>query len=70
MPSKDPEALANALERLARDRQTRRQYGAASRERAEQDFGIDRMIREYERLYLELGARRAGVFALPQIDEA
>jgi sugar transferase (PEP-CTERM/EpsH1 system associated) len=58
VPAKDAEALAAALETLIRDPQRRRQFGAAGRTRAERLFGLDRMIGEYERLYVDAGARR------------
>jgi sugar transferase (PEP-CTERM/EpsH1 system associated) len=61
VPSADPQALAAALVELARSPALRRVMGAAARARAD-EFGLDRMIREYEQLYLELAVknRRAG----------
>ena len=52
LPPRDPHALADALERLLKDRQLRLRLGAAGRERVVREFSIDRMVAEKQRLYL------------------
>jgi glycosyltransferase involved in cell wall biosynthesis len=51
VPPKDPEALANAIEKLAVDPDLRRQFGRASRERAVKEFSSDRVIADTLALY-------------------
>jgi glycosyltransferase involved in cell wall biosynthesis len=43
VPADDPEALAAAVERLARDPGLRQRYGAAGRHLAETEFSSDRI---------------------------
>jgi glycosyltransferase involved in cell wall biosynthesis len=57
VPPGNPEALADALGLLVRDAALRNSMGEAGRRRAESVFGLDVMLREYERLYLSLGNR-------------
>lgn len=57
VPRRDPRALAEAIRRLAVDPHCRESMGAAGRQRAEALFGLDRMIREYETMYLNLARR-------------
>lgn len=47
--------LANALRRLADDRELRRQMGAAAAEHAADRFSLDRMLDEVEAVYTTLG---------------
>ena len=54
----DSEALSVALLRLLRDPELARQLAAAGRQRATQDFGFERLIREVDELYTELLERR------------
>ncbi len=54
-----PEALAEAIGRLARDRALRERLAAAARARAEAEFSLERMVRRYEERYAWL-AREAG----------
>ncbi len=58
VPPHDPEALAKAIESL-RDQNVRVEMGKAARERVEQLFTQERMVRDVEALYQELieGAR-------------
>jgi sugar transferase (PEP-CTERM/EpsH1 system associated) len=70
VPPGNPEALAHALGSLAQDAGRRRSMGDAGRRRAESVFGIDIMIREYERLYLSLGTRTGATLARVEIHEA
>jgi glycosyltransferase involved in cell wall biosynthesis len=57
----DSDGLANGLERLARDPEMRRKLGMAARRRAVSKFSLDRMVGDYQRLYLELAEKR-GLF--------
>jgi glycosyltransferase involved in cell wall biosynthesis len=50
--------LAQQLERLAENDDLRRSLGSAARQRAVSMFGLDRMVKDYRRLYLELAAQR------------
>ena len=60
VPPRQPEALAAALVRLLGNLETAREWGRASRQRVEQEFGVDRMVRGYEDLFARLLAA-AGV---------
>ena len=57
------------MEKLARDPLLRRSMGKAGRMRIEQDFSIDRMVRDYQDLYLRkagaLLASRSGSLTWP-----
>jgi sugar transferase (PEP-CTERM/EpsH1 system associated) len=57
VPVGDAAALAQALGTYARDPLLRTLHGKAARERAVEEFGLDRMVDRYRRLYLEAGAR-------------
>jgi glycosyltransferase involved in cell wall biosynthesis len=46
VPPADPVALADALERLARDEPLRAQLARHGRERVERDFSVDAVVRE------------------------
>src|SRR5690606_17396373 len=50
----DSTALAQALERYARETGVRERHGKRARRRAVEHFGIDRMITDYEKLYTDL----------------
>lgn len=54
IPPGDPQALADAIERLAGDGDLRRRMGAAGRQWAEAEFGADKVIGETLALYREL----------------
>ena len=55
----DPEALGNALARLAGDGDLRRRFGKAARERLERHFSLERCRSDYERLYATLTGVRS-----------
>jgi len=57
VPTRDVEPLAVALERLMTDSALRQKMGRRGRERAEAEFGIQRVIDRTLRLYHELVAR-------------
>ena len=60
-PPEDVDALGAALRRLAADPPLRARLGAAGRERAAKEFGVGRLVRDYETLYSELTAPHAPV---------
>ena len=51
VPPRDPDALAEALQKLIADPELRRRMGRAGREKALKEFPLDRMLRETERVY-------------------
>jgi colanic acid/amylovoran biosynthesis glycosyltransferase len=51
VPPRDPDALAEALVRLAGDPQLCADMGAAGRERVREEFTLDRQLDEFERMY-------------------
>jgi len=51
VPPRDPDALAEALQKLIADPELRRRMGRAGREKALKEFTLDRMLRETERVY-------------------
>jgi glycosyltransferase involved in cell wall biosynthesis len=53
VPPRDPEALAEAMGRLLRDRDRRKQMGAVARMRVVRDHSIAAMTRAYTALYRE-----------------
>ena len=66
VPRADSAALAGAIAAYAADPASARRHGEAGRQRVEQHFSLERMVRGYEALYLGLlrartrgrGARR------------
>jgi glycosyltransferase involved in cell wall biosynthesis len=60
VPRGDHAALADALNRLARDRPLRERMGAQAREHVLRRFSIDRLLEDIESLYEELLARPTG----------
>lgn len=54
VPVGNPEALAAGMIRLAGDAQLRKSMGAAGRRRVVEKFDINRVVAEYEALYLNL----------------
>lgn len=57
VPPEDPSALAAAWLRALTVREQREADAAAARARVNESFRLDAMVREYEKLYLELPAR-------------
>lgn len=57
VPPRDPQALANALERLATDRQLLHRLALAARARVVEHYSVARMAREFAALYASLDAR-------------
>jgi len=61
VPPRDPDALAEALQKLIADPELRRRMGQAGREKALKEFTLGRMLRETERVYREvLGSQKKG----------
>jgi L-malate glycosyltransferase len=54
VPSRDPQALADALAALYRDDSLRRAMGRAARGRVEERFTLVRMVQEYQAVYERL----------------
>jgi len=57
VPSKNAEMLAGAVSTLARDAELRRRMGTQGQQKARAEFGLQRMLDEYERFYLDLAGR-------------
>jgi len=55
VPPRNPEALADAIGRLMRDKRLAIDLGKAARRRVEELFSLERMIGSYRRIYDELG---------------
>jgi sugar transferase (PEP-CTERM/EpsH1 system associated) len=54
VPAEAPEAMADAIELLITDAAERSRMAEAGRRRAEQEFALSRMVREYVQTYIEL----------------
>jgi L-malate glycosyltransferase len=54
VPPRDPASLAHAICLLLDDRERARRLGQAGRQRVAQHFSLEKMVRDTERLYLEL----------------
>ena len=54
VPPRDPAALANAIIRLLSDRKSAQRMGIAARKMVEQEFSVERMVSETEKVYLSL----------------
>jgi glycosyltransferase involved in cell wall biosynthesis len=54
----DVEAMADALERLARDPALRERMGASGRERVRERYSVERLVDDVDRLYAELLAEK------------
>jgi glycosyltransferase involved in cell wall biosynthesis len=55
---RDTEALADRLERLARDPELRRKLGATGQERVPSRYAVDRLVGDVDELYRSLLERR------------
>ena len=54
VPAKDPQAIGEAVLRLAQDEQLRKRLGVAGRIRVEREFTLDRCVATHAELYQEL----------------
>jgi glycosyltransferase involved in cell wall biosynthesis len=70
VPPGSPAEMASAILRLAQSPELRERMGRRGQERAETEFGIDRMIREYEAVYVGLAERRPELFNAVEICKA
>jgi len=59
VPPRDPSLMAGAIIRLLADQALRHALGERGRQRFQQDFTLQNMIRNYEDLYLQLWEKRA-----------
>jgi sugar transferase (PEP-CTERM/EpsH1 system associated) len=69
-PAGDDGAMAEALVALARDNARRAALGRAGAERAHAHFGIERMFRDYETMYLSLGEQATSTIERARPHEA
>ncbi|MEE9274794.1 MAG: glycosyltransferase family 4 protein, partial [bacterium] len=60
VPPRDPRALAEAIERLAKDESLRREWGRAGRRRVEAHLTLERNARRTEAAYLRLLGEEEG----------
>jgi glycosyltransferase involved in cell wall biosynthesis len=54
VPPKNPEALAEKIERLLADKDLRKEMGMAGYERIKKGFSLEKTVKEMERIYTEL----------------
>ena len=54
VPPKDPSALAKAVIRILNDKELARTMGLSAREKVEQEFSVEKMVAETEKVYLSL----------------
>jgi glycosyltransferase involved in cell wall biosynthesis len=60
VPAGDPQALADAIDRLSASPELRRRLGKAARAYVERECRADRTAREYLNVYRRLIAQRGG----------
>jgi glycosyltransferase involved in cell wall biosynthesis len=60
VPPRSPRAIALAIARLFRDEKLRTKMGIAARARAELEFTLPEMVRQYEALYQDLASSSRG----------
>ena len=61
VPPADPEALADAINRLLNSPDIRREMGRSGRLRVESEYGVSKMVDRYERLFMEIHKSRWGL---------
>jgi len=54
VPPKDPSALAKAVVRVLDDKELARSMGLSARKKVEQEFSVEKMVTETEKVYLSL----------------
>jgi len=54
VPPRDPTALGNAIIRVLGDRKSAQQMGTAARGKVEQEFSVEKMVSETEKVYLRV----------------
>ncbi len=60
VPPRNADALADALQRLLADPELIKKFSASSRRIAEEEFSLQKQVRNFEELYQRLYAERAG----------
>ncbi|MBU4345581.1 MAG: glycosyltransferase family 4 protein, partial [Desulfobacteraceae bacterium] len=54
VPPKDPSALAKTVVRVLNDKELARTMGLSAREKVKQEFSVEKMVAETEKVYLSL----------------
>ena len=54
VPPKNPEAIAKAVIRILADKESSKAMGLEARKKVEQEFSVEKMVRETEKVYLSL----------------
>jgi glycosyltransferase involved in cell wall biosynthesis len=54
VPPKDPSALAKAIIKVINDKELARTMGSSARKKVEQEFSVEKMVAETEKVYLSL----------------
>ena len=54
VPPREPDALAKAIIRVLRDKESGKTMGLAARKKVEQEFSVEKMVSETEKVYLSL----------------
>ena len=57
VPPKDPSALAEAVMRILNDKELARSIGLAARKKVEQEFSVEKMVAETEKVYQSLARK-------------
>jgi len=60
VPPRRPDMMAEAILELLTDEGKRRSMGEKARRRVENDFNIDKIVKEYENVYFDL-AKKKGI---------
>lgn len=54
VPPKDPDAVAKAIIKVLSDKESAKAMGLAARKKVEQEFLVEKMVAETEKVYLSL----------------
>ncbi|MCD6158415.1 MAG: hypothetical protein J7J75_02090 [Euryarchaeota archaeon] len=54
IPPKDPSVLTKAIIKVLNDKELARTMGLAARKKVEQEFSVEKMVAETEKVYLSL----------------
>jgi len=69
VPPRNPEALANGILTLLRDREKAGKMGLAGQERVKNHFDINKMIKEMEELYIQTITKNGSHQNIPQSNQ-
>ena len=58
VPPKDPNAMAEAILKIASNKELAKQMGNAGRKRVEEEFSLEKMVSEYQKVYEEALSER------------